>query len=233
MAKIIKLAGKSAERFGYKRASSKGTRQKEEASSQLSLFQGRPRIYQLPTSLSRFEAALLAHENGDPSAADRYRDAIENGDCEADAWCNLGIIESQSGRHKEALKCFSKSLQADSALFEAHYNLGNLHFELGNIEPAKLHYEVARSIDPGFPNLYFNLGLVLALGDDVEGGDRSPPAVSGGGFDGGLAQSQRVVEAIGGVEDEVGGAAAAPGSTQHLTPTAVWVPDFRQGRNPG
>ena len=168
MAKIIKLAGKTAERLDYKRASRKGVRGKE-APGQLSLFGGKARIIQMPTSVSRFELALTAHENGDPSAAARYRDAIEHGDCVADAWCNLGIIESRAGNHKLALKCFSMSLQADSALFEAHYNLGNLHFELGNIEPAKLHYEVARSIDPLYPNLYFNLGLVMALADDVEG----------------------------------------------------------------
>lgn len=168
MAKIIKLAGKSAERFGYKRATPK-ERPKEAPPGQLSLFAGRPRILQMPTSLSRFEAALLAHENGDPSAAARYRDAIEHDDCAADAWCNLGIIESQAGNHKIALKCFSNSLQNDSGLFEAHYNLGNLHLELGNVDSAKLHYEVARSIDPAYPNLYFNLALVLALSDDIEG----------------------------------------------------------------
>lgn len=168
MAKIIKLAGKPAEKFGYKRAARKG-RRKEEAPGQLSLFSGRARIIPLPTSLSAFESALMAHENDDPSAAARYREAIAQGDCAADAWCNLGILESQAGHHREALECFSKSLQVDSGLFEAHYNLGNLHFELGNIDPAKLHYEVARSIDPTYPNLYFNLGLVLALADDVEG----------------------------------------------------------------
>jgi tetratricopeptide (TPR) repeat protein len=168
MARIIKLAGKSAERFGYKRATPKG-RPKESPPGQLSLFTGRPRILQMPTTLSRFEAALLAHENGDPSAAARYRDAIEHDDCSADAWCNLGIIESQAGNHKLALECFSNSLQEDSGLFETHYNLGNLHLEMGNIDSAKLHYEVARSIDHNYPNLYFNLALVLALSDDIEG----------------------------------------------------------------
>ncbi len=168
MAKIIKLAGKSAERFGYKRASRK-RRPRQEAPEQLGLFSGRPRIIQLPNSLSLFESALLAHENGDEMAGDRYRQAIAQNDCLADAWCNLGIIESQAGNYQEALACFSQSLQADSALFEAHFNLGNLHLELGNIDPAKLHYEVARSIDPTYPNLYFNLGLVLALADDIEG----------------------------------------------------------------
>ena len=71
MAKIIKLAGKSAERFGYKRASRK-REQAEDTPAQMSLFAGSPRILQLPTSLSVFESALLAHESGDAVAADRY-----------------------------------------------------------------------------------------------------------------------------------------------------------------
>lgn len=169
MAKIIKLEGKSAERFGYKRASRKSTKKPGDSPGQLSLFKGGARIVQLPRSLSRFESALIAHETGDPGAAERYRDAIEYGDCVADSWCNLGILQSQAGNHKEALECFSQSLQEDSGLFESHYNLGNLHFEMGNVEAAKLHYEVARSIEPGYPNLYFNLALVLALSDDIEG----------------------------------------------------------------
>jgi len=170
MARIIKLAGKSAERFGYKRAARKAPpRKRDDARGQLGLFDSQIRIIPLPNSLSYFEAALLAHENDDPTAATRYREAIAHGDCTADAWCNLGILESHSGKLKEALNCFSQALQDDSALFEAHYNLGNLHLELGNTEPAKLHYEVARSLDPSYPNLYFNLGLVLALADDVEG----------------------------------------------------------------
>jgi tetratricopeptide (TPR) repeat protein len=145
MAKIIKLAGKPAERFGYKRASRRGRRAKD-SPGQLNLFGGKARILRLPSSLSMFESALLAHEKGDPTAASLYR-----------------------GDHREALDCFSKSLQIDSSLFETHFNLGNLHFEMGNVEAAKVHYEVARSIDPEYPNLYFNLGLVLALADDVEG----------------------------------------------------------------
>jgi len=168
MVRIITLAGKSAEKFGYKTASRRG-RRSGTAPGQLGLFSGKVRIIPLHTALTHFESALMTHENGGAGAADRYREAIAHEDCVADAWCNLGILESQAGNHKEALECFSRSLQADNGLFETHYNLGNLHLELGNIEPAKLHYEVARSIDPMYPNLYFNIGLVLALADDIEG----------------------------------------------------------------
>lgn len=161
MARIFKLAGQPAERFGYKRAS-RGRRGRKETPGQMSLFGTRARIVRLPSRLSRFEEALLLHERDDPSASDKYREAIRNGDCVADAWCNLGILESQREHNEEALSCFSKSLQADPALFEAHYNLGNLHFELENLTAARIHYEVAGSINGSYPQLYFNLGLVLA-----------------------------------------------------------------------
>ena len=168
MARIFKLAGGSAERFGYKRAA-RGRRGRRETPGQMNLFGGTARIVPLPTRLSRFEEALLLHERGDDAAAAKYREAISEGDCAADAWCNLGILESQAERNREALACFSRSLQKDPALFEAHYNLGNLHFELDNLAAARVHYEIARSITKSYPQLYFNLALVLASDNDLPG----------------------------------------------------------------
>lgn len=168
MAKIFKLAGRPTERFGYKRAA-RGKRGRKEIPGQMHLFEAGPRIVRMPTELSRFEEAFLLHERGDPSAADTYRKAIQEGDCTADAWCNLGIIETQAERNQEALSCFSKSLQEDPRLFEAHFNLGNLHFELDNLAAARVHYEVARSINGSYAHLYFNLGLVLASDNDLPG----------------------------------------------------------------
>ena len=168
MARIFKLAGGPAERFGYKRAA-RGRRGRGETPGQMTLFGGTARIVPLPSRLSRFEEALLLHERGDPGAASKYREAISHGDCVADAWCNLGILESQAERNGEALACFSRSLQKDPALFEAHYNLGNLHFELDNLAAARVHYEIARSINKSYPRLYFNLGLVLASDNDLPG----------------------------------------------------------------
>lgn len=168
MARIYKLAGQSTERFGYKRAARR-KRGRKDTPGQMNLFGVQTRIVQLPTNLSRFEEALLLHERGDPSAESKYREAISEGDCTADAWCNLGILECQAERNQEALSCFSKSLQADPGLFEAHFNLGNLHFELDNLAAARVHYEIARSINKSYPQLYFNLALVLASEGNLSG----------------------------------------------------------------
>lgn len=168
MARILKLAGQPAERFGYKRAA-RGRRGRKDVPGQMNLFGVRARIVPMPTDLSLFEEALLLHERGHDGAAEKYREAIGARDCVADAWCNLGILESQAQRNGEALSCFSKSLQADPALFEAHFNLGNLHFELDNLAAARIHYEIARSLNRSYAQLYFNLGLVLASDNDLPG----------------------------------------------------------------
>lgn len=168
MARIIKLARQSAERFGYKRAS-RGKIHRGDAPGQMNLFSERVRIIPLPNAISAFDQALMLHERGDDGAGAQYRKAIAEADYPADAWCNLGILESQGGNQKEALACFSKSLQENPGLFETHYNLGNLHFEMGNVDSAKVHYEVARSIMESYPDLHFNLGLVMAISGDIDG----------------------------------------------------------------
>lgn len=110
-----------------------------------------------------FEEALLLDEREDSRAEKAYYRAISEGDSAADAYCNLGIIEFKAGRTTKAFDCFTKSLEHDSRHFEAHYNMGNLYFEGDNLSLAKMHYELAAEINPGFANLYFNMGLVLAL----------------------------------------------------------------------
>ena len=80
---------------------------------------------------------MLLDEREDRRAADSYRRAIAEGDCPADAYCNLGIIESKAGRMAKAFDCFTKSLEHDPRHFESHYNLGNLYFEEDNLRLAQ------------------------------------------------------------------------------------------------
>src|SRR6266566_4951656 len=116
--------------------------------------------------LSRFEQALMLDERGDPKAAELYAKAIAEQDCVADAYCNLGIIESQKGNTTKAFDCFTTSLKYDPRHSEAHYNLGNLYFDLNDFRLAQIHYEMAAEVDPGFPNVYFNLALVQAINNE-------------------------------------------------------------------
>jgi tetratricopeptide (TPR) repeat protein len=123
-------------------------------------------ILQFVPELSRFEHALLLDEHGDPKAAELYTKAIEEHDCIADAYCNLGIIESQKGSTTKAFDCFTTSLKHDPRHSEAHYNLANLYFDLNDFRLAQIHYQMAAEVDPDFANVYFNLALVQVISND-------------------------------------------------------------------
>jgi tetratricopeptide (TPR) repeat protein len=155
-----------ASKLGYKRVKKRA--RAAENPDQLHLFaQPVAEILSFTTGLSSFEQALILDERADLKAAELYKKAIEEQDCVADAWCNLGIIESQRGSVTKAFDCFTTSLQRDPRHSEAHYNLGNLYFELNDFRLAQVHYEMAAEVEPSFANVYFNLALVQAINNDL------------------------------------------------------------------
>jgi tetratricopeptide (TPR) repeat protein len=166
MAKIIQFSPTPGpEKFGPQRA-----RRKKDASitpsvptkAQLNLFTGGKVLRLNP--LSAFEEALLVDDHGDTRSAKlQYLKAIQEGDSVADAYCNLGILETQEGNVSKAIDYFTQSLKHDPRHYESHYNLANLYAEVGNYGLAKIHYQIAIEIEPEFANSYFNLGLALAL----------------------------------------------------------------------
>jgi tetratricopeptide (TPR) repeat protein len=158
--KIIPFPVKQPSKFGFERVK----KRRKDHPAQVNLFSsGLGQIRRLPSNLTPFEEAMLLDERGDRRAEELYYRAVSEGDRAADAYCNLGIMESKAGRMTKAFDCFTRSLEHDSRHFESHYNLGNLYFEEDNLRLARMHYELAAKINPAFPNLYFNLGLVLAL----------------------------------------------------------------------
>src|SRR5438132_2530873 len=165
MAQILKFPVQ-ASKLGYKRV--KKCLQAPENQNQLDLFP-RPsaQILDFAPDLGRFEQALRLDERGDIKAAELYAKAIEEQDCVADAYCNLGIIESQTGNTTKAFDCFTNSLKYNPRHSEAHYNLGNLYFDVNDFRLAQVHYEMAGEVDPSFANVYFNLALVQAIKNDL------------------------------------------------------------------
>lgn len=162
MAKVVQFPVNSTpEKFGLQRALKK--KEKPGAGrGQLNLFTT-GKIVKLH-QLSAFEEALLLDEQGEiKTARSLYQKAIEEEDAAADAYCNLGIIESQENNYPKAIDCFTRALKLDPRHYEAHYNLANLYAEVGNFQLAKIHYEIAVEIEPSFPNSYFNLGITLAV----------------------------------------------------------------------
>jgi tetratricopeptide (TPR) repeat protein len=166
MGQILKFPVRAA-KFGYKRVPKRN--KSIENPAQLQLFpQPTAQILQLGSGLSSFEYALLLDEKGDPRAADFYLRAITEQDCVADAYCNLGIMESKGGRATKALDHFTNSLKHNPRHSEAHYNSGNVYFELEDFRLAQLHYELAAEFDPSFPNVFFNLALVLSITEQLD-----------------------------------------------------------------
>lgn len=173
MGEILKLKlPVQAPKLGYRRV----RRRTKPATNpdQLDLFPG-PTAQILPfaSELGPFEQALLWDERGDARAADLYTRAIEEKDCVPDAFCNLGIIESEKGNSLKAFDCFTTSLKHNPRHSEAHYNLGNLYFELNDFRLAQIHYEMAVAIDTRFANAYFNLALVQAINNDFRAAARA------------------------------------------------------------
>jgi tetratricopeptide (TPR) repeat protein len=165
MGKILKFPVQ-ASKFGYKRARKRT--QTGENPNQLHLFgSANAQILSFGDHFTWFEQALIRDERGDPSAADFYLKAIAEEDRVADAYCNLGIIESQTGNTTKAFDCFATSLKNNPRHSEAHYNLGNLYFDVNDLRLAQVHYEMAAEVDPAFANVHFNLALVQALNNEL------------------------------------------------------------------
>ena len=168
MGKVLQFSPKHPQKFDFERV--KKRKNDSPPRDQLSLFTGHgAQVLRLPTEVGPFEEALLLDERGDARTEEAYRTAISEGDSVADAYCNLGILESKAGRVSKAFDCFTKSLEHDPRHFESHYNLGNLYLEEGNLRLARMHYELAAEVDPGFSNLFFNLALVHAMDNDYPG----------------------------------------------------------------
>src|ERR1051325_9104674 len=102
MAQILKLPVQ-ATKLGFKRIR-KG-RKRADDSNQLHLFAATTptaEILEFTSGLSPFEQALLSDERGDQRAAELYARAIDQHDCVADAFCSLGILESENGNAVKA-----------------------------------------------------------------------------------------------------------------------------------
>ena len=165
MAQILKFPA-PASKLGYTRVK---RRRSPESRNQLDLFpRATAQVLDMEFGLSRFEQALLLDERGDAQAADFYAQAIEQQDCVADAYCNLGIIESQNGNRIKAFDNFTNSLKHDPRHVQAHYNLGNLYFDGDDLRLAQIHYQIATEVEPSFANSYFNLALVQAIQNNFE-----------------------------------------------------------------
>lgn len=139
-----------------------------ELNGQLNLFPEKGgHLIQLPVRLTPFEEALILHERGDKRAVEMYNKAIRGGECIADAYCNLGILDYETKNLPGAFDNFTKALKYDPRHFEAHFNLAHLYFEAGDFRLARLHYDISAVIEPSSASVHFNLGLIHAINGDL------------------------------------------------------------------
>lgn len=174
MAKIVKFPINSSSKLGYKKVR-KCRRVNLEDYGQLNMFTTPPseaKVVSMHSYESAFEQALHLDEDDNERAAEFYWKAIQAGECVADAYCNLGILESGKESYVKAIDCFTNCLKHDPRHFEAHYNLANVYSEVGEMNLAKIHYEISIEIEPDFESSYYNLGLVLAMQKDFKGAVR-------------------------------------------------------------
>src|SRR5438046_3031416 len=127
MAKVIQFPASNPEKFGYKPVRKKSDLPDKPKTKQLNLFTG-GKVVSIH-KLTQFEEALMLDEQGNTKAMEAYQKSITQGDSVADAYCNLGILESQAGNYSKAIDSFTKSLSENPRHFEAHYNLANLYAE--------------------------------------------------------------------------------------------------------
>lgn len=139
-----------------------------ELHGQLNLFpESGGQLIPLPVRRSPFEEALFLHEKGDERAVKMYRLAILQGECVADAYCNLGILEFENQETSGAFDNFTNALKYDPRHFESHFNLAHLYFEAGDYSLARLHYEISAVLEPNSASVHYNLGLIYALNGEL------------------------------------------------------------------
>lgn len=165
MSRVVKFPVNDNQRIGYKRVKKRKKVDLEDY-GQLNLFKTPPteaKVIEMRSHQSDFEYALVLDERGEiEKAKEYYNKAIKSNDSIADAYCNLGILESESQHYSKAIDAFTNALKHDPRHFEAHYNLANVYSEAGNRALARMHYELVLEIEPEFASAYYNLGLVLA-----------------------------------------------------------------------
>ena len=141
----------------------------EQLRGQLNLFDrpgGPASVISITSKEGAFRRALLCQDKDNDAARTLYLESIKEHTYEADAYCNLGLLEYQDGRAARAISCLTLALRYDPRHVEAHYNLGSVYYDLGDHHLAKLHLEVVREIEPSYPSAHFNLALVYGkLGD--------------------------------------------------------------------
>jgi Tfp pilus assembly protein PilF len=80
----------------------------------------------------------------------------------------LGNALYVKGDVKGAIACFTKALDLDPKLVQAHYNLGNALYATKDFSGAIACYKKALTLDPKLVQAHYNLGVALQIQGDLK-----------------------------------------------------------------
>ncbi len=85
----------------------------------------------------------------------------------ANAWNNLGLLDTQEGHAGEAVRCFQEAVRLSPDHLIALNNLGNAYRLLKNWDEARKAFEHALEVNPADAEANYGLGMVFAQADDA------------------------------------------------------------------
>ena len=95
-----------------------------------------------------------------------YKKALEINNLDYEAHYNLGVIQLEQKKFKNAEVSFLNCISIKNDFAEAYYNLANSQVKLGKHSLAKKNFKISIEINPNLTSSHFNLGnLQLKIGD--------------------------------------------------------------------
>ncbi len=85
----------------------------------------------------------------------------------ANAWNNLGLLDTQEGRADEAARCFQEAVRLSPDHLIALNNLGNAYRLLKKWDEARKAFEHALEVSPTDAEANYGLGMVFAQADEA------------------------------------------------------------------
>ncbi|MBU1948483.1 MAG: sulfatase-like hydrolase/transferase [Candidatus Eisenbacteria bacterium] len=141
----------------------------------------------LASDESRMDALMvraksLAALNRLDEAHDSFEKLLRHQPEDAAAWSGFGIVQDRLGRPARAEEAFVKSIELDSTLSDAHFNMGSLLIRQGRIREAVPYYEAVRRLQPedaslraDLARLYMSLEKVQDMESVLEEGYATDP----------------------------------------------------------
>jgi len=86
----------------------------------------------------------------------------------ANAWNNLGLLDTGEGRTEEAIRCFQEALRSSPDHLIALNNLGNAYRLQKEWDKARETFQRSLAVSPEDPDANYGLGMVFAQADDPE-----------------------------------------------------------------